>query len=257
MKLFRRLSVSGSVVACAVSLAGFLLSGCAAPEEPVFSSDVALKSAPVGAPVSAPVGTPVGAPVSASVGTPVGTPVRASVGTPVGTPVGASVGTPRVGAELDVFSLGDQVIVTFSDLALQLHEERIKDDGSITLHLIGPVKAVGKTPGELQKEIQELYVPKYYQPGRLTVTVKSQERAYYVGGEVRNPNRYIYSGAITITKAIQSAGDFTDFANKKKVRLTRADGKTLRVNCKKAIEDSAVDPPVFPGDRIHVPRRLW
>lgn len=170
---------------------------------------------------------------------------------------GAPARAPLVGMASDVFGLGDQVIVTFSDASLQLHEERIKDDGTITLHLIGPVKAVGKTPGELQKEIQELYVPKYYQPGRLTVTVKSQERAYYVGGEVRNPNRYVYSGAITVTKAIQTAGDFTDFASKKKVRLTRADGKTLTINCKKAQDDPTLDPPVFPGDKIVVPRRLW
>jgi len=171
--------------------------------------------------------------------------------------MGAPAGTPRAGVESDVFSLGDQVIVVFSDTSLQPHEERIKEDGIINLYLIGPVKAVGKTPGQLQKEIQDLYIPKYYQPGRLTVTVKSQERAYYVGGEVRSPNRYIYIGAITVTKAIQAAGDFNDFANRKKVRLTRADGKTITVNCKKAQEDSTLDPPVFPGDKIVVPRRLW
>jgi polysaccharide export outer membrane protein len=212
MKLFWRLSAMGSVISCGVLLAGLLFSGCAAPEDPIFSSGPA--------------------------------------------EIGAPTGTPRVGVASDAFGLGDQVIVTFSDASLQPHEERIKDDGTITLHLIGPVKAVGKTPGELQKDIQELYVPKYYQPGRLTVTVKSQERAYYVGGEVRNPNRYIYSGAITVTKAIQTAGDFTDFANKKKVRLTRADGKTITVNCKKIQAGSIPDPPVFPGDKIHVPRRL-
>jgi len=32
-------------------------------------------------------------------------------------------------------------------------------------------------------------------------------------------------GEITLTKAITSAGDFTDFANTKKIWLTRADGR--------------------------------
>jgi polysaccharide export outer membrane protein len=218
MKLFWRLSGLGSVISCGALLAGLLFSGCAAPEEPAFSSD------------------------------------PAAAGTPTGTPR-ATVESGLIGA--GAFGIGDQVIVTFSDPQLQTHEERIKGDGTITLHLIGPVKAAGKTPGDLQKEIQDLYVPKYYQSGRLTVTVKSQERAYYVGGEVKAPSRQVYSDAITVTKAIQTAGDFTDFANKKKVRLTRADGRTITVNCKKIQEDSTLDPPVFPGDKIHVPRRLW
>jgi len=225
MKPFWRLSGLGSFISCGALLGGLLFSGCAAPEEPVFFSDPAITGVP------------------------------AVTGAP--TVAGTPTAIPHAGVQSDIFSLGDQVIVVFSEPSLQPHEERIKDDGTITLPLIGPVKAVGKSPGELQKEIQELYVPKYYQPGRLTITVKSQERAYYVGGEVRNPNRYIYSGAITVTKAIQTAGDFTDFANKKKVRLTRADGKTITVNCKKAQEDSTLDPPVFPGDKVHVPRRLW
>jgi len=224
MKLFWRLSASSLALSCALLLTNVLFSGCRAPEEPVFFSD----------------------------------PVVASASAPTGTLPELQPGVPRIKGESESFSLGEQVIVTFSDPQLQTHEERIKDDGTITLHLIGPVKAVGKTPGELQKEIQERYVPEYYKPGRLTVTVKSQERVYYVGGEVRSPNRYIYSGHITVTKAIQSAGDFTDFANKRKVCLTRADGKKIIVNCKKAIEDSTLDPAVFPGDKIHVPRRiLW
>lgn len=174
---------------------------------------------------------------------------------------GAAAGAtaaPGMGAVLsDRFAIADQVIVKFSGSieTLQPHEERIKEDGTITLPLINSVKAAGKTPGELQTEIQNLYVPKYYV--RLTVTVQSQERVYYIGGEVRSPNRYAYAGATTLLKAIQSAGDFTDFANKKKVRLTRADGKTITVDCKKVIADAALDPAVYPGDRIHVPRRFW
>jgi polysaccharide biosynthesis/export protein len=157
------------------------------------------------------------------------------------------------------FRVGDQVMVNFSGLPLAEpiapHDERIKEDGTITLPLIGAVKAAGRTPGELQKIIQDLYVPKYYI--RMTITVKSQELVYYVGGEVRNPGRQQYIGETTVTKAIQTAGDFTDFANKKKVRLTRADGKTSTVNCIKALADPSLDPQVFPGDKITVLRRLW
>jgi len=154
------------------------------------------------------------------------------------------------------FRIGDTVTVTFSGVEPPPppHEERIKEDGTITLPMIGSVIAAGKTAGELQKEIQERY-SRYYT--RLTVTVKSLERFYYVGGEVRSPGRYPWLGELTVTQAIQSAGDFTDFARKTRVLLVRANGQTEVVNCRKAIENAELDPKVMPGDRIHVPRRFW
>jgi polysaccharide biosynthesis/export protein VpsN len=162
------------------------------------------------------------------------------------------------GLNSDRFAIGDLVRVTFSGVTdpIQPHEERIKDDGSITLPLIGAIKAVGKTPGDVQKAITSAYVPDYYK--RLTVTVTSNQRVYYVGGQVRGPGRQEYLGTTTVTKAIQSAGDFTDFADRRKVILTRADGKKFTVNCLKAAKDPALDLAVFPGDKIEVPMRgLW
>ena len=93
----------------------------------------------------------------------------------------------------------------------------------------------------------------------MTVTVKPEEstRWYYVDGEVKSPNRQIYTSRITVLKAIASAGGFTDFANKKKVKLTRVDGRTQIVNCVKALDNPSLDLEVYPGDKIHVPRRLW
>jgi polysaccharide export outer membrane protein len=156
------------------------------------------------------------------------------------------------------FRVGDTILVTLSGLpeAIPPHEEAIKEDGQITLPLIGSVPAVGKTAGELQNEIYNLYVPKYYQ--RVNVTVKSpQDRVYYIGGEVRAPGRQLYVGTTSVTKAIQSAGDFTDFAKKTDVSLIRANGERIKVNCNKALEDPTKDPLVYPGDQIQVPRRYW
>lgn len=156
----------------------------------------------------------------------------------------------------DRLQVGDQVTVKFSgttDQSLQEHVERIKEDGTITLPHILEVKAVGKTLGELQKHIHDRYVPDYYK--RLTVTVTGEQRVYYVGGQVKNPGRQVYLGATTVTKAIQSASDFTDFAAKRRVKLTRSDGKTVTIDCKKAAADPSLDLPVYPNDKIEVPMR--
>ncbi len=130
----------------------------------------------------------------------------------------------------------------------------IAEDGTISLPLIGKVQAAGKTPGELQDDIARLYVPAYYVS--LNVTVTAQYRVYYVGGEVVHPGPELYNGETTLTKAIQTAGDFTQFASHK-VWLTRKDGTRIKVNVDKALRDPTKDPPVFPGDEIHVPRRYF
>lgn len=175
------------------------------------------------------------------------------------TPVsgGNDEGSPIAPSQVAHFQVGDTVIVTLSGLPepIEPHEEPIKEDGTITMPYIGPVQALGKTSGQLQREIHDLYVPKYY--NQLTVTVKSsQDRVYYVGGEVKQPGRQLYVGATTVTKAIQSVGDFTDFASHT-VYLIRANGQRLKVNCDKALKDPSLDLSVYPGDQIQVPRRLF
>jgi polysaccharide export outer membrane protein len=167
-----------------------------------------------------------------------------------------SGGAAQAAARSDVFRVDDVVTVTVTGVTAETippHEERIKEDGSITLYLVGKVQAAGKTAGELQSELQKGYEIYYKNP---VVTVKSAERVYYVGGEVKRPGVQLYLGETTVTKAIQAAGDFTDFALKRSIRVTRADGTTLKVNFGKLLENPRLDPPVYPGDKIHVPRRI-
>lgn len=155
------------------------------------------------------------------------------------------------------FKVDDLVLVTFSGVETvpPQHEERIKEDGTITLAGVGPVQAVGKTPGQLQKEIRDLYVPKLYAPN-FNVVVRGQDRFFYVGGEVKINNRYPWVEGLTVVKAIQNAGGITEWANPKKVSVTRS-GKTFRVNFNKALLNPDLDMSVDPDDSINVPRRLF
>ncbi len=153
-----------------------------------------------------------------------------------------------------VIRVGELVTVKFSGISTQLtpHEERVKEDGTLTLPDVGVVKAADKTAGDLQRELTEAY-RKYY--NNLVVTVVVEGRVYYVGGQVRTPGPKAYLGKTSITTAIQAAGDFTEFGNKKKVWLTRPGQKPVRVNVVDALKDPSKDLEVFPGDRIDVPRR--
>ena len=120
--------------------------------------------------------------------------------------------------------------------------------------LIGDVNAAGRTYAELNETVYELYVPRFYRPGTFRIPDK---RIYFVGGEVKSPGRQMYLGATTVTKAIQSAGDFTDSAAKRRVVLTRADGAKFVVDCEKATRNSSLDLLVYPGDKVDVPQRTF
>jgi protein involved in polysaccharide export with SLBB domain len=166
-------------------------------------------------------------------------------------------GRAGVAPSSDKFNVGDLVIVKFSgtEAVIPDHEEKVKEDGSITLPFIGSVVAQGKGSGELQKEIRARYVEGKIYSASLNVTVKGQERFFFVDGEVRSPNRYVWAEGMSVLKAVSSAGGFTDYARKTRVTVTRLDGRKFSVNCEKAIENPELDLPVYPGDRVLVPRR--
>jgi protein involved in polysaccharide export with SLBB domain len=223
MSLLSKLCLSAS----AALLAGIVLSGCQSPDQPIFTDN---PTAPVATTSSS----------SPTNDTPSLTDANAARFSP-GETVTVSSTTGSDSDAGPIATAGQPYLIT--------------DEGTITLPLIGSVQAANKTPGELQDEIERLYVPQYYV--RLTITVTAQNRVYYVGGEVNHPGPEVYMGKTTVTTAIQAAGDFTQFANHK-VWLTRgSDGTRIRVSVDKALSDSTQDPLVFPGDKIEVHRRVF
>jgi protein involved in polysaccharide export with SLBB domain len=164
---------------------------------------------------------------------------------------------PVQGLPADDLIIGDVVTINFNSgdqVTLPAHSEAIKDDGRITPPYVGSIMARGKSPGQLQDELQKLY-NKFYV--NMTVTVSAKDRYYTVSGDVKSPGTRPYLGATTVLSAISAASDFTDFAKKTQVRINHANGKTEVVDCTKAIEDPKLDVPIYPGDKIFVPRRFF
>jgi protein involved in polysaccharide export with SLBB domain len=160
-------------------------------------------------------------------------------------------------ASPDTLRPGDRIEIGFSGNStapVYPHREQIRENGEIEPPLLGTnVMAAGKTIGQLQNELHDLYVPAFFKT--LTVTVRLEDRYFFVGGQVRMPGQKLYLSEMTVTKAVQSAGDFTDFANRRKVEIVRKDGSREVVDFKKALRDSKADVPIYPGDMIHVNRR--
>jgi len=144
----------------------------------------------------------------------------------------------------------------------------VTDSGDLEVPYYGLVHAAGKTSRQLAREIKTLLEGKLYYQATviLAVEVVNKTRVngkVYVTGQVRNPGGYeIPSGEnFTISKAILNAGGFSDFSDKKNVRLIRkiASGKqTLVINVQEIWGKGNLDKDlvVQPDDLIVVPARL-
>lgn len=172
---------------------------------------------------------------------------------------GAPLSPPGADGSFDTIRIGDYLTISFSDLPyLQAPiDERVKEDGTITLIQNQTFVAAGKTRSQLEKEIRERYVPRYFVSMTVSVRHKEATQFYFVGGEVKGPGRQVFISRMTVTKAIQSAGDFTEFANKRKVKLFRSNGKVETIDTVKALKDPSLDPEIYPGDKIHVYRKIF
>lgn len=164
------------------------------------------------------------------------------------------------GTEAAWANVGDLITVFFSDtpqgqMPLQT-QSRVGSDGTITLPFNKVLRAQGRTSTELERDIRAAYVPDLFV--NLTAIVKFEDRYYFVGGEVKVPQRQFHPGSeITVLRAIETAGGYTEFANKKKIEVRRASGKTEWVNGEKARKNSALDLLVFPNDHITVKKGIW
>jgi protein involved in polysaccharide export with SLBB domain len=155
---------------------------------------------------------------------------------------------------------GDQITIDIEEHAptvssgLRL-DRTIQADGTVALVSNKVFRAAGKTLDEFRREVRHHYVPKHFQSVRIIRYLDFD--VYYVGGEVNGPARLLLEGPTTLRTAILSAGGFTPSANKKKVKLIRADGERRMVDCTDIQWNREEDVEIWPGDCIIVPRAFW
>jgi protein involved in polysaccharide export with SLBB domain len=141
---------------------------------------------------------------------------------------------------------------------------RVNDNGELEVPYVGLVTAQGKSCKELAYTIKSLLEKEYYYHATVILAVdrvseKSKGRIY-VYGSVKNqgPQEVPPDESYTVSKAVIKAGGFGDFANKRKVKLTRKNGQEYTVDLKRVIEEGHTDEDLElqPDDQIYVPQRL-
>jgi polysaccharide export outer membrane protein len=133
----------------------------------------------------------------------------------------------------------------------------IDDSGMVNLPYINLVKIAGIPMSQAQTVIEEkLKSAKIYTHPTITVSMQATQRFVNVGGSVRAPGRVPYTPDLTLMSTINAAGGFNDFADRKRVRLTR-DSKVQVIDTRKISKDPSLDQKVLPGDQIEIPQSLW
>src|SRR5947208_3195037 len=141
---------------------------------------------------------------------------------------------------------------------------RVNDNGELEVPYIGLVPASGRTCKELAYSVKSLLEREYYYHATVIIAVdrvseKSRGKVYVYGNvKGQGPQEIPADETYTVSKAIIRAGGFGDFANKRKVKVTRKNGQDFTIDLKRVIEEGRTDEDMVlqPDDQIYVPQRL-
>jgi polysaccharide export outer membrane protein len=179
--------------------------------------------------------------------------VTDSMVTPAATTVGTNIDTS------DLLRGGDTLIIRLTGVPTQdqgIFEVKIDESGKISMPHIGSLIAANNTTVELKKLIESTYLKEeIFTNPNVTVDLKEQ-RFVDVTGEVRMPQRVPYTKDLTALGAVAACGGFTDFANRRRVRLTQG-GQTQEFNAKEIQADQGRDIRLKPNDKIQVDRSIF
>jgi polysaccharide export outer membrane protein len=178
---------------------------------------------------------------------------------PVGTTGASAASTPASTSTDYRLVPGDKVSVqVYKDDHLSLPGVQVRPDGKITLPLVGDLTAAGHTSLELRDTITTALKDYIANPTVTVMVLETTPQVVYVTGEVNKPGALpIVNGHLSVLQALAMAGGFTDFANKKDVRILRKGARgmqTLHFNYKDALDDENRTEPLqlLPGDTVIV-----
>lgn len=164
---------------------------------------------------------------------------------------GAFGGSRAQAQELEyTLGSGDQLRVTVfghEDLSGEFFVDGL---GTLSLPLIGQIKAGGQTARQIERKIVDMLKPDYLKNPRVSVEVLNY-RPFYIIGEVKKPGSYPFVSGMKVINAIALAGGYTYRARENELLVTRASGPDRKKR------PATHDTVILPGDVIEVPERYF
>lgn len=141
----------------------------------------------------------------------------------------------------------------------------VRPDGRISTPLVEDLVAVGKTPTQLARDIEDV-LGEYIRTPQVTIIVQrfvgTFGRQIRVLGQVSRPGPIAYRDEMTLLDVMLEAGGLTQFASGNRAKLVRnVDGEPVeqRLRLKRLLEkgDLRENLAVEPGDVIIVPEAVF
>lgn len=140
----------------------------------------------------------------------------------------------------------------------------VRPDGKISTPLVNDLVAVGKSPAQLSKDIEQV-LGEYIRSPQVSVIVLQARSAYSevrVVGEVLRPQAVPYRSGMTVLDVVLAVGGLNPYAAGNRTKLIRKEnGKDteIRVKLEDLLNDGDMSQnvPVKPGDVLVVPQSRW
>ena len=159
--------------------------------------------------------------------------------------------------------VGDQIAINVWENSNLNTEATIRPDGTITMPLVGDIKAAGQTPSSLKAQIktQVQNFVRLQAGTEITVAVRSwKSYRFTIQGEVTRTGVFTSDQFVTVADALALAGGLSRFAKRSGIVLTRRDPKTgqlrqIPLDYESLASGKRPDMNIYvlPGDTIWVP----
>lgn len=162
----------------------------------------------------------------------------------------ASIGVAfaQQGDSLSSYKLGAGDVISirvFGEEDLSRERIRVSDAGTVPYPVLGELKILGSTVGELERKVTEGLKGRYLVNPRVAVTIE-QYRPFFVNGQVASPGGFPYQPGLTVSKAISLAGGLRERASVNKMFIVR-ETETSRARAKVDMNSE-----VQPGDVLTI-----
>jgi len=133
---------------------------------------------------------------------------------------------------------------------------QVAEDGAINLPLVGEIPAAGKSPSQLERDIQTRLNARYLKAAQVTVFVKEyNSQRVTVEGAVKSPGVFPLRGSETLMQVLAKGGgvDRTTASDNVVIFRTADGARTVtRFELSAIRSGSQADPRVLPGDVVVV-----
>ncbi len=166
----------------------------------------------------------------------------------------------KVQSEVYIIKEGDKIEVSVWDYPEFNTTATVSAEGTITIPLVGDVKASGMTKDDFTNALKSKLAEYVKGTPKITVAVSSPTtQKIAVLGAVTRQDNYPVTSEVSLLEILSAAGGTTADSDLNRVRIIRfgTDDDPIVVDLADAIETGKVDelPKVKPGDTVYVPKR--